>query len=222
MRLRIFLLLLFITACTPQKTTVDEMPQTLSVYSSSAADAWIPLVYACAEHSPFGLVARNQNIDSSDISLRLIAPNNSVLTAYQVGEVDIAVVGNVTNPLSALTQAQVLAIFDGRINNWAQVGGEDAEIRLWVYDEKNDLQQVFGEALLENRKLSSLARQAQNIEEMRREIAKDANALGVISYVDSNESFRILYDVGTFPVFAIVRVEIEKELFTLLRCLQEG
>ncbi len=222
MRLRIFLLLLLFTACAPQKTVVDEMLGTLSFHSTSAAEAWGPLVYTCAEHSPFGLVARSQDGISADISLRLIAPTDSALITYQIGEIEIAVAGHAANSVSALTQAQVLAIFDGRISNWAQVGGEDAEIRLWVYDEENDLQQVFSETQLDGGKLSSLARQAQNMEEMRREIAKDVNALGIISYAEGDEDFRILYDAGKFPVFVVIQEEMEKELFSLLKCLQEG
>jgi hypothetical protein len=143
MRLRIFLLLLFLTACAPQKTVVDEMPETLFVYSSSTTEAWIPFVCACVEYSPFGFIARNHSIASADISLRIIAPKDSALVAYEIGEVEIAIVGNAINPIPTLTQVQVAAIFDGRISNWAQVGGEDAEIKLWVYSQENDLQQVF-------------------------------------------------------------------------------
>ncbi|MCP4142216.1 MAG: hypothetical protein GY755_18380 [Chloroflexi bacterium] len=222
MRLRIFLFLLFITACTPQKTTVDDVPQLLSLYSSSATEAWMPLVNTCAEHSPFGLVARSHNSISADISLRLIAPANSALTAYQIDEMDVVIVGNSANPVAALTQEQVLAIFEGRIRNWAQVGGDDVEISLWVYEPENDLQQLFNETAFEKRKPSSLAKQAQNMEEMRSEIAKDAYALGGISNAEGDENFRVLYDVGSFPVFAIIQEDAEKELFILLRCLQEG
>ncbi len=222
MRLRIFLLLLFLIACAPQKNTVDEMPELLSLYLTSAADAWIPLVYACAERSPFGLFARNHDITSADISLRIIAPQDSTLVAYQIGEVEIAVVGNAANPIPALTEAQVIAIFNGRISNWAQVGGEDVEIVLWVYGQDDDLQQIFNETLLGGGKLSSLARQAQNMEGMRSEIAKDANALGIIAPSEGDENLRILYAVGKFPVFAILPAEMEEGLFSLLKCLQEG
>ncbi len=222
MPLRIFLLLLFLAACAPQKNAVDEMPEILSVYSSSTTEAWIPLVYTCAERPPFRLVARNHSIASADMSLRLIAPQDSALTAYQVGEVEIVVAGNAINPIPALTQAQVAAIFDGRISNWAQVGGEDGEIRLWVYGQEDDLQQIFNETLLGGGKLSSLARQAQNTEEMRREIAQDAYALGIISQAEGEENLRILYNVGKFPVFTVLQEEMGEELFSLLKCLQEG
>jgi hypothetical protein len=60
------------------------------------------------------------------------------------------------------------------------------------------------------------------MEEMRREIAQDENALGIIAFAEDEENLRILYNVGKFPVFVILQEDMEKELFSLLKCLQEG
>lgn len=40
----------------------------------------------------------------------------------------VVVITNVSNPLSALSRDQVKGIFTGRITNWKEVGGDDAEV----------------------------------------------------------------------------------------------
>ncbi len=102
------------------------------------------------------------------------------------------------------------------------LGGEDAEIQLWVYGEGDDIQAAFNGTILEGGRFSSLARQAQNQEEMRREVAGDANAIGIISHDQVEENLRILHSLGDFPVLAITKKEPQGILLSLLACLQGG
>ena len=216
------LILIFLTACTPQPSLdVEATPQHLTLYIAPATEKWIPLVYDCADRTQIGLVSRTQDIDAADISLRLIAPKDAQMPIYQIGEVELLVAGNAANLISALTRDQIVAIFEGKIRNWAEIGGDNAEFQLWVYAQNDDLQVIFNETLLGGNLSSSLARQAQNQDEMRREIAKDTHALGIISRVQAEENLRVLYSLGHFPVLAILKEAPQGNLFSLLACLQE-
>jgi len=55
-----------------------------------------------------------------------------------IGHDAIAVFVNGQNPVKSLTQAQVKGIFTGKITNWKEVGGEDAEITVVTEIKKSD------------------------------------------------------------------------------------
>lgn len=222
MRLRIFLLLFFLTACAPQSAAVDRggNPELLTVYVKPSAEELLPLVYSCAGRSPIRLASRSQSDASPDIYIRLSTLENIKMPAYQVGKVEVLVVMSTASSLSALTREEIVAIFQGHITNWSQVGGDDASINLWVYSQENDLQEIFNETLLGEGRVSTLARQAQSQDEMCREIAKDENALGIISHAQAEGNLRILYSLGKFPVLAFTQEDAKEEVLALIECLQ--
>ncbi|MBT3190005.1 MAG: hypothetical protein HN736_14820 [Anaerolineae bacterium] len=211
----------FLTACTPTNSVdVDATSQLLTLYAAPATEEWIPFVYNCADRTQGGLVQRTPKIADADISLRLIVPQDAEMLAYQIGEIELVIVSNAVNPVSELTETQIAEIFEGKIRNWAEVGGEDAEIQIWVYGQENDLQVAFNETLLKGGISSSLARQAQSPREMREAIGDDSNAIGIISHVQVDENLHILHSLGDFPVLAISTKEPEGIIFSLLSCLQ--
>ena len=219
MKKRLILLFFFLTACTPTPAPVDvdATPQLIAIYIAPSTETWIPLIYTCANHAQIELVSRTPDIASADISLQI---GETDKLAYQIGEVTLVVAGNTANPVEKLSQIETAEIYTGRIRNWAALGGEDAEINLWVYGQDDDLQHAFNEIILESNILSSTARQAQIQAVMREEIAKDTYALGIITQAQADENLRVLYSLGSFPVLAIPREEPQGKIFSLLSCLQ--
>lgn len=63
-----------------------------------------------------GLVSRALKADESD------------LQAYAIAQDGIAVILHKSNPVKALTTAQIAGIYTGKIQNWNQVGGKDQKI----------------------------------------------------------------------------------------------
>ena len=223
--MRFFLLtfFFFLASCTPKNifTAVDTPKQIIRIHLTSSTEAWMPQIYDCADRSQIGLVARTPNIAEADISIRLDEQEKTNIPAYKIGETELVVVGNASNSLEALSKEEVEAIFAGKIRNWAEIGGEDAEIQLWGYGQENELQAAFNEILFETGKISTLARQAQNPGEMREEIAKDANAVGIISGDYLGNNIQILYSIKKLPVLAIPQQEAQGAILSLLSCLQE-
>ena len=211
--------LLLLTACSPQisSSDLDEDPELLRLYSTSATVNWVPPIYDCAKRTQLGLVARTPNIDEADISLRI----GTFERGYEIDEMALTVIGNSQNSVGSLSHKEVENIFAGKISNWAEVGGKDAPIRLWVYDKENDLQKAFSSTILRERTTSTMARQAQNAEEMRQEIAQDTYAIGIGTQEEAGTNLRILYTVGNFPVLAVAKDEPQGIVFAIINCLQE-
>lgn len=67
--------------------------------------------------------AKSQNVD-------LKIPGNLVFT--KVGEDELVVVVNKSNPVTALSKAQLTEINTGKITNWKGVGGPDLPIKVFV------------------------------------------------------------------------------------------
>jgi ABC-type phosphate transport system substrate-binding protein len=78
---------------------------------------------------------------------RVIAENTE---GFTLGEEAIALEGfvfivNPENPVKSLTQAQIRDIYSGKITNWAEVGGDDAEIIAYQRNETSGSQSYMNE-----------------------------------------------------------------------------
>lgn len=93
----------------------------------------------------------------------------------------IAVVVNPVNTLSALTMDQIRDIFNGKINNWKQVGGADHPIAVVSREAgsgtRSSFEQIVGEVKLTD---NALIQNANGT--VRETVAKDANAIGYVSH----------------------------------------
>lgn len=219
MRQFLLIFLLIVTACTPTPL-VNAPPQIFTIYATPATQEWLSPVYDCAAETPGMLLLRTLDIASADISLRLIPPPNSGTILYQIGEIELVVGKNVENPVNFLSKSQLADIFEGKIRVWSEVGGNDAQIELWVYEQENDIQVAFKETMLEGRTLSSLARQASNEKMVRQAISGEVNALGILSRSEISDNIRVLHSVGYYPVLMVVKTEPQGFLPSLVACLQ--
>ena len=214
----ILLVFLLLTAC--GAAPADVVPQVVTVYATVAAEGWMAEIYDCAERTPGVLAARGFDISSADISLRIGEPARLTSLAYQIGETEIAVVSRAGNSVTSLTVSQVAGLFSGRIRSWAEIGGEDAAVGIWVYDRGDDLQAAFDGTILGGGSISSLARQAISPGAMRDVIAEDENALGILPNAWVDDDLQVLYKTGAFPVLAVTRSEPTEAVRAMLVCLQ--
>ena len=217
----IFILLLFlVSACSPKSSSLDldKEPLLFSFYSTSATESQVPLIYSCAEETRLGLASRTSNINEADIALHIGAAENG----YNISDIELVVIGNNQNANQTLSKTQVADIFKGKITNWSQIGGEDAPIKLWVYDKNNEIQIIFDKTTLGTGIPPTMARQAQNMQEMRREIAQDTSAIGISTKAELSTNLHILYSIGDFPILAVTKDEPEEIIISVINCLQEN
>jgi phosphate transport system substrate-binding protein len=108
---------------------------------------------------------------------------------YVIGSYGVAVIANAANGVANLTRDQVRDIFTGAIQNWKQVGGSDAAIRLYVRDPISGTYLGFREMALQDKAYTTNnATELKSYKAIVEAIAKDPNAIGYSSIPEASEA----------------------------------
>lgn len=67
---------------------------------------------------------------AADIGMasRALKPDEGDLVSHQIAADGVGLIVHQSNPISELNSDQIIAIYQDRVNNWKEVGGEDREI----------------------------------------------------------------------------------------------
>jgi hypothetical protein len=204
--LTLFSLTLFSCSSSPPQTT----PQLVTIYSTSAAQPWLPPLYACTGSST--VISRVDDSSSADIILRVGEPEFLASPAYQIDTEEILIVTHRQSPVQNLALEEARALFAGR--------GEPS-VQVWVYASEEDVQVVFDQFVMEGRSVTSSARLAVNPQQMSDILVKEGNAVGILPRHWKVGDVRDVYLVATVPVLAITQNEPEGVIKELLACLQK-
>lgn len=199
------LLLFSCSTKTPQASL-----QTVSVYSTSAAEPWLTDLYACAD--PVATLIRVDDPNSADIALQIGEPKFLSSFAYQIDEEEILVAVNRQSPIQNLTLDEARALFMGLGDSSAQV---------WVYASDADVQKVFDRFVMEGRSVASSALVAVSPAKMSDALANDSNAVGILPRHALADGLREVFSVATVPVLALTKSEPQGVVNELLACLQK-
>jgi hypothetical protein len=203
------LLFLFLTACTP-----SALPQTtaqiITVYSTLAAQPWLPPLYACAGSST--VISRVDDSSLADIILRVGEPDILVLPAYQIDTEDILIVTHRQSPVQNLTFEDARALFAGQ---------GDPSVQVWVYASEEDVQQVFDQAVMEGRNVTPSARVAASPQHMSDVLVNESNTVGILPRHWKVGDTREIFVVLTVPVLALTQSEPRGAIRELIACLQK-
>jgi len=125
----------------------------------------------------------------------------SDLKPFVIAKDSVAIVVNPKNPVSELTMEEVAKIFAGEINNWKEVGGEDAEIRVITREEGSGTRETFEKFVMRPLQLEITADASVKPSngEVRATVATDKNAIGYISLGYVDESVKALKIDGVEP-----------------------
>ena len=83
-----------------------------------------------------------------------------------------------SNPVPALTVAQVRDIYMGKVTNWKQVGGKDATILLYGRENSSGTYGFFKEVVLENHDFSDRLQALPGTSAVVNAVSKDPNGVG--------------------------------------------
>lgn len=111
----------------------------------------------------------------------------------------IAVIVNPSNPVTSLSTTQVAQIFDGRITNWSQVGGEDLPIGIVNRDEASGTREAFSKIVLKGGPFDPRAAVLPGTGQVRSVVAESRSAIGYISLGFVNKSVKALSVDGVAP-----------------------
>ncbi|MDO5844955.1 MAG: phosphate ABC transporter substrate-binding protein [Methanocorpusculum sp.] len=112
---------------------------------------------------------------------------NGNIHEYVIGRDGIAVVGHSSNVVNGLTLQQIKDIYQGKITNWKEVGGEDLEIVLIGRDSSSGTREFFTEFVLDKEDAANTMQEFNSNGAVAQAVAQTKGAIGYVSleYVDS-------------------------------------
>jgi len=207
---KIFLCALTMVLCACTTSTPPAPLQVVTVYSTSAAQPWLPEAYACAES--FAVISRVDNASSADIVLRVGEPEFLVSPAYQIDTEEILIVTHRQSPVQNLTLAEARALFAGQA---------DTSMQVWVYASGEDVQEVFDQVVMAGRSVDASARLAVNPQHMSDTLVNESNSVGILPRHWKAGDSREVFMVASVPVLALTNSEPQGLIKELIACLQK-
>lgn len=98
----------------------------------------------------------------------------------------VGIIVNPKNKVKALTKAQVIDIFSGKIDNWKVLGGVDKEINVYTRDKASGTRAVFWKKALGKGEITSKANFVVSNGAMKSAISRNPYGIGYVSvgYID--------------------------------------
>ncbi len=152
------------------------------------------------------------------------------LTSTIVAKDGIAIVINPKNKIENITTEQARDIFNGKITNWKELGGEDASITVVSREAGSGTRTSF-EQILTNISLKKDALIQDSNGTIRETVANDVNSIGYLSHGLINEKVKALkidnvectseaIIAGQYklvrPIYLLVKGEIKGEIKNLI------
>lgn len=201
-------LALLLSACGPSASPAT--PEIVTVYSTFAAEPWLPPLYECA-----GTVSVLNRVDdpaAAQIALRVGEPPLLSSFAYQIDTEEILVVTHRQSPVQNLNLEGTRALFSG---------AGDPSMQVWVYASDADVQESFDQLVMEGRIVSPSARVAVHPQQMSDTLVNEANTIGILPRHWKAGDSREVFSAGTVPVLALTKAEPQGIVKDLIACLQK-
>ena len=206
-----FFIILFcsclLTSCSTN--TPPATPQVISVYSTSAAQPWLPLLYECA--GTRSVISRVDDPSTADIGLRVGEPEFLLSPAFQIDTEELLIVTHRQSPVQNLSMEDARALFAGR---------GDPSVQVWVYAEGEDVQEVFDRFVMQGGSVMPSARLAANPHQMADILVNENNSVGILPRHWKAAEAREVLSVAMVPVLAITNSEPQGLVRELIACLQ--
>ena len=123
------------------------------------------------------IAASSRPIKSSETD-KLKARFATVGYSFPIARDGLSVYLNEKNPVKELTLAQIRDIYTGRITNWKQVGGNDAQIILYSRENSSGTYTYFKDNVLMGKDFAPRAQTLQGTAAVVNAVSKDANGIG--------------------------------------------
>lgn len=221
-RLAIILCLgLVASACSPQ----TEARPSLRIALSPAALPASAAVSACLQRvqdASVSIEVRHPsvvNLEEVAFYIQLGEAGEEPGFAAQVAAENVVVILHPSNEIE-FSLAQIADLFSGRVQNWSELGGEEAAVNLWVGAESDESRRAFEARILRGSPVAGSAHLATNPEDLLAAVAADPAAAGILpaAWVDATVQ---AIEIGIeLPVLALAAEEPSGAGREVLACLQ--
>lgn len=166
-----------------------------------------------------------QSVKSGSASIGTVSRNlteteSDGLNQYQIGEDSIAVIVNPTNPVNSLTTDQLRDIYQGKISNWKQVGGEDAPIKVIIREAGSGTRITFEDILFGSTVPQDNFTIGISTYQVMQDVAVTPNAIGYVSQNALNTGVKVMGINGISPTDANIasgRYVLKRPLIFLVK-----
>ncbi len=213
--------LFFLSACGSQAIGTSS----LRVAVSPAAQPVSEAIADCApinEKVTFSVEMQYPSVVSLnefDLLIRLGDPIQDSGFAAQLAWEKIVLITNPDNDLE-ISRDVAASLYSSRVQNWSELGGDDAAVTLWAGPESDEARQAFEASVLLFGPISGGTRLATNPATGLEAVANDPGSLAILPTAWADDSVRQI-DLGLqIPVIAITAEEPTGLVRDLLACLQ--
>ncbi|MEY5047312.1 MAG: hypothetical protein RLZZ175_671 [Bacteroidota bacterium] len=126
-------------------------------------------------------IAMASNKITTDQKVEFRKKNKEYVEYLLAGDALVFIV-NVNNPVKKLTENELLQIYNGKINNWKQIGGLDLPIKIVSRNQKSGTFSFFKEIFLKNNTLISNIQFYENNEDILKSVANDKSVIGFTNF----------------------------------------
>jgi len=129
----------------------------------------------------------------------------------------VGVVVNPENKVKALSKAQLIDIFSGKLNNWKSIGGVDKAINIYTRDKASGTRAVFWKKALDKGEITAKANFVVSNGAMKSAISSNPYAIGYVSVGYIDESVAPVALGGVVPTLENVKqgkYQIARGLYT--------
>ncbi|WP_039763589.1 phosphate ABC transporter substrate-binding protein [Caldicellulosiruptor sp. F32] len=131
--------------------------------------------------SAVGIKSARDGVADIGMSSRELKPEEKGLNEFKIAVDGIAVVVHPSNPIKNLTLQQIRNIYTGKIKNWKEVGGKDAQIVVVTREEGSGTRGAFEELVMKGESITDSAVVQPSTGAVKQSISQDPNAIGFIS-----------------------------------------
>ncbi|MGC9517513.1 MAG: phosphate ABC transporter substrate-binding protein [Methanomicrobiales archaeon] len=150
--------------------------------------------------SSLGIRSASQGIvDIGMSSKNLESDEKEDLKEYLIGKEGIVIAVSLKNPINDLTKEQLKDIFSGKITNWKEVGGPDAEINVITREEGSGTRSAFEEIVMDDVEIRKDAIVQTSTESVKQAVKQDPNAIGFVSLSHMSDDVKALKIDGFAP-----------------------
>ncbi|RLB80798.1 MAG: phosphate ABC transporter substrate-binding protein [Deltaproteobacteria bacterium] len=117
----------------------------------------------------------------------------------------VGIIVHPKNKVKALTKAQVIDIFSGKIDNWKRLGGADKEINVYTRDKASGTRAVFWKKALAKGEITPKANFVVSNGAMKSAISQDPYGIGYVSVGHIDETVAPVAFDGVVPTLDNVK-----------------
>ena len=212
--------ILLLSACSPPASNLP----TVRIVISPAAQPVSEAISRCVPldaNMGFTIEMRYPNVSDSeefDLSIHLGEPNAESGFSAQLAWEQILLIINQENQVD-ISSDNAAYLFSGRIQNWAELGGQDLPVELWAGPKGDEARQAFQSSVLLS-PVSGNTHLATNPANALETVAKNTGAVAIMPAAWADETVRRIELGVEIPVIAEAAEEPTGAIRDLLACLQ--